>query len=233
MPLHAHNYEEMDDRELAACAARREPAAIRIITTRNNQRLFRTAWSVVRQHADAEEIVQEAYLKAFLSIDQFVGDSTLSTWLTKITLNTAIDRKRASDRRRADLISNDVAMFDEYRNRLSAADAETPEAALINSELSALLKLAVANLPDALRAVFVLREIEGMTSRDTAQVLGIAEASVNTRLMRARKKLREALAPNLKTALTHTLTFAGADCERMTTNVINRLSAASTTSKEK
>ncbi|MEZ5915039.1 MAG: RNA polymerase sigma factor [Parvularculaceae bacterium] len=233
MALFARNYEEMDDRALAACAARRDPAAIRLITTRNNQRLFRTAWSVARQHADAEELVQEAYLKAFQSIGQFAGDSSLSTWLTRITLNTALDRKRASARRRAELISNDVAMLDEYRSRMSGAGAGTPESALMNSELSALLKAAVAGLPDGLRSVFVLREIEGMSSRETSAVLGVAEALVNTRLMRARKKLRDALAPNLKAALAETLTFAGADCERMTAAIIERFLDTSASSKEK
>ena len=224
MPQKLANFETMDDVELVRRAARREALAIRTITTRNNQRLFRTAWSVLRNHADAEEVVQEAYLKAFNSLETYGGKSSLSTWLTRIVYNTAIDRHRALKRRRAELQQQDIAILNEYQSRYSPESiSRSPESELIRKQFSELLKSAVARLPDDFRSVFVLRDIEGMSVIETADALQIKEATVKSRLFRARRALRNDLELNFETIFTDAIAFAGADCHAMTNRVLATL----------
>lgn len=228
MPLQAIDFQALPDIELARHAVARDTTAIRIITTRNNQRLFRTAWSVLRNHMDAEDAVQDAYMKAFSSLEKYTGQSSLSTWLTRIVLNTAIDRQRKAKKRRTELLENDVSMLEEYRAGLSSAQTLSPESALARTEISAMLKAAIARLPNDFRPVFVLRDIEGLSVRETAQALGAKEATVKSRLFRARRLLREDLQPSFKSIFTDTLVFAGADCEAMTSRVLAELEINST-----
>jgi len=222
--MQARDYENMSDAELVERAIRRERFAVETITTRNNQRLFRAAWSVLRNHADAEEVVQEAYLKAFLSFETFSAQSSLSTWLTRIVINTALDRRRVENRRKTDLLHQDVAMLDEYRARFARPPKSSPEMELLRSELSRLLKDLIARLPDEFRSVFVLREIEGMSVRETAEALDLKEATVKSRLSRARAQLRTMLEPDVRSIFAETIQFAGADCEAMTAHVLSKLS---------
>ena len=220
MPLHTINFQTLTDIELAQYAVAHNVTAIRIITTRNNQRLFRTAWSVLRNHMDAEDAVQETYMKAFASLEKYTGQSSLSTWLTRIVLNTAIDRQRKVKRRQADLQANNVTMIEQYRSLMVTGIAASPESELARKEISALLKDAVSRLPDDFRPVFVLRDIEGISIRETAEALDIKEATVKSRLFRARRLLREDLQPSLKSIFADTLVFAGADCEAMTSRIL-------------
>lgn len=222
--MQALDYNAMGDVDLIDLARRRDPVAIREITTRNNQRLFRAAWSILRDHADAEEVVQEGYLKAFSSLHSYTGTSSFSTWITRIVVNAALDRKRAATRRRTALISQDVAMLDEYRARFARSDNSTPENELLRSELTRLLKGAIAELSEEYRTVFVLRDIEGMSVAEAASALSISESAVKTRLLRARRRLRETLTPNINSILDATIAFAGADCERLTTKVLAAMS---------
>lgn len=220
---HPVNRQHSTDQALVRRAAIRDPAAIRQITTENNQRLFRTAWSILKNHSDAEDVVQEAYLKAFRAMDDYEGAASLSTWLTKIVVNTALDRKRSVYRRQTDILHQDVAMLDEYRARYTQSSISSPESSLARKELSNLLKSAIANLPDDYRTVFVLREIEGVSVNETALALDLSEAVVKTRMRRARQKLREALTPEIQSLLDATLPFAGADCEALTSRVLSAL----------
>jgi RNA polymerase sigma-70 factor (ECF subfamily) len=224
MPQKLAAIEMLDDVELARIAASRNPHAVRIITTRNNQRLFRTAWSVLRNHSDAEDVVQEAYLKAFNSLENFNGTSSLSTWLTRIVYNAAIDRKRAIKRRKSEFLQQDIALLEEYQSRHQAqAGPRSPESELLRKQFSDLLKTAIARLPDEFRSVFVLRDIEGMSVAETAEALEIKEATVKSRLFRARRELRKHLELEFETIVTDTIAFAGADCEAMTTRVLAAL----------
>jgi len=225
---HQPNLNSISDQALARRAAQHDPAAISLITTRNNQRLFRTAWSVLKNHSDAEDVVQEAYLKAFKGIDQYEGASSLSTWLTRIVVNASLDRKRAADRRKSELLHQDVAMFDEYRARYAHTSGISPESSLARKELSTLLQAAIAQLPDEYRTVFVLREIEGASVRETAFALGLNEAVVKTRMLRARRRLRDILTPDVQCLLDETIAFAGADCEAMTARVLSALGISQT-----
>ena len=219
------DYENLPDMELAACFARKEPFAVRLIAQRNNQRLFRTAWSILRNRSEAEDAVQEAYLRAFAAISTFQGHSSLSTWLTRIVMNEALQRKRSSKRRAIALNANSVLVMDEYREKLMGLPErrDSPEATIMRKQLAKLLENSVSRLPEAFRLVFVLREIEGMSVEETADVLQIRPETVKTRFMRARRRLQEMLDPDLRGVFGETIPFAGADCEAMTERVLQRL----------
>jgi RNA polymerase sigma-70 factor (ECF subfamily) len=218
------DYGRLGDAELAARIARNDARAVRQVTTINNQRLFRVAWAILRSKPEAEDAVQEAYMRGFAAIASFAGQSSLSTWLTRIVINEALGRKRKATRRAAFLAENAVATLDTYREKLMGSpDRTTPESALLRQELAKVLESAVARLPDAFRVVFVLREIEGLSVEETAQTLDLSPQTVKTRFHRARLRLQRMLDPELKGALGETASFAGADCARLTAKVLQRL----------
>jgi len=215
------DYAGMSDLDLAARCAARDRDAVLQVTVANNQRLFRAAWSILKHRQDAEEAVQAGYLKAFAAMDRFDGRASLSTWLTRIVINEALGRLRAARRRRSHLESEGVMVLDRYRDTLSNGSvAAAPDAALAREQLRLLLERAIGDLPDIFRTVFVLRQVEGLSIEETAEALGIAPATVKTRLLRARRKLQEALKPDVRSALTGAFPFAGADCERMTRRIL-------------
>jgi len=212
----------LSDPALAARIAAGDRAAVRLVTERNNQRLFRAAWSILKNRDEAEDAVQAAYMRAFAAIDRFEGRSALSTWLTRIVINEALGRARAEKRRRARLDASSVVQLDEYREKLmrgSTSDA-APDAALARAQLRALLEQAVAALPDGFRSVFVLRDVEGLSVEETAEALDLLPATVKTRHLRARRRLQQALAPDVQAALTGAFPFAGTDCAAMTERVL-------------
>lgn len=211
----------LGDVELARLCAGRDEAALRHVVTANNQRLFRAAWSILKNRWEAEEAVQAAYLKAFDRIGEFAGRSALSTWLTRIAINESLGRLRAGRRRRAQLAANGVPVLEAYREALMrGSEPAAPDAALAREQLRQLLETAIAALPDNFRTVFVLREIEGLSVEDTAEALGIPPATVKTRFHRARQRLQQTLAPEVRLALTGAFPFAGADCAAMTERVL-------------
>ena len=212
------------DAELACRCAARDPAAIRQLISANNQRLFRTAWSILKNRTEAEDAVQAAYLAAFANIAGFEGRSSLSTWLTRIVVNEALGRRRADQRRRRRLEEEGIAVLDTYRETLMrGSDAESPDTAVAREQIRKLLEHAVAGLPDPFRTVFVLREIEGLSSEETAAILDVPVATVKTRLHRGRKRLHETLAPEMSDLLRGTFPFAGADCASMADRVLAEL----------
>jgi len=212
------------DAELARLCVARDAAALRHVITANNQRLFRAAWSILKDRNEAEEAVQAAYLKAFAKIGEFAGRSALSTWLTRIAINEALGRLRTNRRRRAQLEAQGVAMLNDYREALMrGSEAAAPDEAMAREQLRQLIERAVADLPVAFRTVFVLREVEGLSVAETAETLDIPQTTVKTRLLRARRKLQDALAPDVRGALTGAFPFAGADCERITERVLTAI----------
>lgn len=207
--------------DLARRCADRDEAALRAVITANNQRLFRAAWSIVKDRAEAEEAVQSAYLKAFDKIGEFAGRSSLSTWLTRIAINEALGRLRSAKRRRSALEAQGVALIDTYREELMrGSDTPSPDSSVAREQLRQLLERSIAALPDAFRTVFVLREVEGLSVDQTAIVLDLPPATVKTRFLRARRKLQETLAPEVRGALDGAFPFAGADCAAMTERVL-------------
>jgi RNA polymerase sigma-70 factor (ECF subfamily) len=188
-------------------------AAFEQLMRRHNRALYRTARSIVKDDAEAEDVLQEAYLLAFRGMENFRGESSMSTWLTRIVINEAIGRTR---RRSAEIIPLDVETAMDEHN-------EAPEQALLRSQARRLIEQKIDGLPDAFRTVFVLRALEEMTVEETAACLDIPEATVRTRYFRARGLLREALSRELDVALEQAFAFDGARCDRIVANVLERL----------
>ncbi|MGE5723518.1 MAG: RNA polymerase sigma factor [Sphingomonadales bacterium] len=222
------DYETLADADLARLIAVRDAAAVRLVVQRNNQRLFRTAWSIVKNRSEAEDAVQSAYLKASAAIGGFAGRSSLSTWLTRIVINEALGRRRSARRREAHLDAGSVTVLDHYREKLMAGSTggSSPDTALAREQIRRILEQAIARLPDSFRPVFVLREVEGLSVEEAAEALGIAPATVKTRLFRARQRLREDLAPEMKAVLEGAFPFAGADCADLTERVVRQFTQA-------
>lgn len=220
----APDYKRLSDADLARTCAARDAGAIRHLIGMNNQRLFRTAWSILKNRAEAEEAVQAAYMSALANIRAFEARSSLSTWLTRIVVNEALGRRRAEERRRRHLEQEGIAVLDAYReNLMRGSEAESPDVAIAREQIRKLLEQAVAELPDPFRTVFVLREIEGLSSEETAEILDVPVATVKTRLHRGRRRLHEMLAPEMSDVLSGTFPFAGADCAAMAERVLKQL----------
>jgi RNA polymerase sigma-70 factor (ECF subfamily) len=219
----AISYAALSDLEIAGLVARRDAGAVRFVTQKNNQRLFRAAWSVLRSRPEAEDAVQEGYIRAFAAIGGFAGDAALSTWLTRIVLNEALSRRRTTERRAALLDANSVAVLETYRERLMGPPRPSPESEIMRRQLGKMLEAAIARLPEIFRIVFVLREIEDLSVGEVAEVLQIPPDTVRTRFHRARLQLQRLLAPEFKGTLDESFIFAGADCERMTRRILERL----------
>jgi RNA polymerase sigma-70 factor, ECF subfamily len=215
----------LDDLALVERARNRDGAAVRLIMQRHNRRLYRAARSILNDDAEAEDVVQEAYVRAFTHLDGFRGEAQLSTWLTRIALNEALGRLR---RRRTTVGLKDIdAISDQGEARViylpSARQDSDPEAAAARAEVRRLLERAVDQLPDHFRVVFMLRDIEEMSVEETASHLGLRPETVKTRLHRARRLLREALNKTLASALTDVFPCAGARCARIANAVLERL----------
>ena len=223
----ALDYAAMADVDLARCCADGDAEAVRHLVTANNQRLFRAAWSILGNRAEAEDVLQSCYAKALGAIGGFEGRSSLTTWLTRIAINEALGRKRVQRRRRKHLEAEGVQVLEIYREQLAkGSHAPSPEAETAREQLRSILERAIAELPENFRTVFVLHEIEGVSIEEAAQALEIPSGTVKTRLMRARHKLQQALAPEVRTALNGTFPFAGADCARLTEQVVRAFNAA-------
>ncbi len=211
--------------DLVSRALAKDEAAIRSIIQANNRRLYRAARSIVKDDSEAEDVVQEAYLRAFSALDRFRGDSTLSTWLTRIVINEALQRLRRAQG--APLPADEgfpshEAQVIQFPTGDPAAD---PERATAQRQLCRLLERAIDDLPDEFRVVLVARVIEMMSVEETAQLLGLRPETVKTRLHRARRLLRDALADHVDSMFSDVFPFDGLRCERITNRVIERLNA--------
>jgi RNA polymerase sigma-70 factor (ECF subfamily) len=223
----ALDYAAMPDIALARCCASGDGGAVRHLVVANNQRLFRAAWSILRNRDEAEDALQSCYAKALAAIGTFEGRSSLTTGLTRIAINEALARKRTQQRRRKQLEAKGVQVLETYREQLAKGSAApNPEAEAAREQLRAILEQAIGKLPESFRTVFVLHEIEGVSVEDAALALDIPTGTVKTRLMRARLKLQQTLAPEVRRALVGTFPFAGADCARLTEEVMKAYEAA-------
>lgn len=217
------SYAHLDEAELVALFRARDAGAVRYVATCNNQRLFRAAWAVLRDSAEAEDAVQSAYLKAFAAIDTFEGRSKLSTWLTRIVINEARMRRRSA-RRRAASLGHAMPPGTDIGEEVDAA-YQTPEQHVANLQLRKALEQALGSLPQIYRTVFILREIEGMTVEETAAALDILPATVKTRLFRARHMLQARLTSLDRTALKGVLAFGGKICAALTARALLMIAA--------
>jgi RNA polymerase sigma-70 factor, ECF subfamily len=213
------------DAEPLSLVSQGSASAFTAIMRRNNRRLYRIARSILRDEAEAEEAVQETYLRAFTNLHSFRGTATLSTWLARIIINEALGRLRQR-RSFADLDEIDLAAWPGQETcgaLLGAFGRTSPEAAAAHQELRVLIENAVSALPAPFRVVFVSCAIEQISVEDVAASLGIPKSTVKTRLHRAKLMLREALGAAFATMLDDIFPFAGSRCERITAAVLERL----------
>jgi RNA polymerase sigma-70 factor (ECF subfamily) len=214
-----------DDRALALRAAGGDRTAFELVMRRHNRRLYRLARASLRDDAEAEDAVQDAYLSAFRSIGQFRGEAALSTWLSRLVLNECLNRVRRQARR-----DNVVPMVhpssESELDTMGASTADPPDKALMRSEMRTLLERKLDELPEAFRTVFVLRCVEEMSVEETAQCLDIPEATVRSRHFRARSLLRESLAREIDLAERDVFEFGGSRCDRIVAAVLSRLAAS-------
>ena len=214
----------MPDSELARRVAAAEEPAFRLLMRRYNQLLYRTARSVLRDEAEAEDALQEAYLQAFRAIGTFRGEAKLSTWLVRLVVNVSIARLRKL-RRGAEIIAidGDAAERISEEIQMQQENDSQPDREAQRAQTRRLIESKIDELPEAFRTVFVLRAVEEMSVEEAAASLGIPEATVRSRLFRARGSLRAALSEEFDVAIDDAFSFDGARCDRIIERVIARL----------
>jgi RNA polymerase sigma-70 factor (ECF subfamily) len=213
------------DADILARIAAGDMAAFELLMRRYNRPLYRAARSIVRDDADAEDVLQEAYLLIFRNLGKFRGEASLSTWLTRIVVNEAIARSRKNGRTAEIIRFGSDPEADELPAEavMSHQESEQPEQAAERSQVRRLIEKRIDALPEAFRVVFVLRALEEMTVEETAACLDIPDATVRTRYFRAKGLLRESLARDLDVALDGAFSFDGARCDRIVAGVLARL----------
>ena len=215
----------LSDAELSRRISEGDMHALEHMMRQHNRTLFRTARAILHDDAEAEDAVQDAYLQAYRSIGAFRGEAKLSTWLIRIVANQALARRRKAARRAAIVpIRSGGAEEHEFEAEADTRGPDGPESQTQRSELRRMLEQKIDELPEAFRAVFVLRALEELPVEDTAAALGIPEATVRTRFFRARSQLREALSQEIDLAFDDAFAFLGERCDRIVARVLARLS---------
>jgi RNA polymerase sigma-70 factor (ECF subfamily) len=208
----------MTDEEIVRKVIEGEPALFEILMRRYNQRLFRVTRSIVTNDLEAEDITQDAYVRAYEHLNQFEGRARFSTWLTKIAIYEAYARVRRIDHHKVDSISGlkDGGLGME-------STARNPEQQIYDGELKMVLEKAFDALPDDYRSVFMMREIEGLSTAETAECLDISEENVKIRLYRARTSLQRELYSVAGANAHAAFQFLGARCDRIVARVLERI----------
>jgi len=209
-----------NDLELAQRVAAKDERAFTLLMRRYNRMLYRAARSVLKDEAEAEDAVQAAYLLAYRTIGRFRGEARLSTWLVRIVVNEAIARSRK--RSRVALLATQFGAD----AALNGTTPELPELGAQRTEMRSILQTRIDALPDALRAVFMLRALEEMSVEEVAAALQVPKATVRTRLFRARRLLRAALPPGIEATFANAFPFAGRRCDRIVAGVLARMRRA-------
>ncbi|HET7300269.1 MAG TPA: RNA polymerase sigma factor [Oleiagrimonas sp.] len=225
-PIRAAETANVTDGELARRAADGEEAAFAVIMRRHNQRLFRTARSILKSDAEAEDALQEAYLRAWQAMSKFRADAALSTWLVRIVANEALGRLR---RKHLPVTSLDNVMNGhktEHEAALADDPRHGPQHMAARAQLRKRVESCIDDLPEDFRTVFMLRAVEGVSAEEVARSLDLPAATVRTRYFRARRLMREALAGDIDQAFADAFGFDGERCDRIVANVLARGRAA-------
>ena len=217
----------ISDGELVRRALAGEEPAIRAILQANNRRLFRIARGILRNDSEAEDVVQETYVRALTHLRGFRGDSSLSTWLSRIAMNEAMGRLRGQHlllQRDSLLQQHPEAEIIQFPGASASSD---PEKSMAQREIQRFVEHAIDELPEPFRLVFIARVMEEMNVEETAQLLGLKPETVKTRLHRARAMLRQNVEKKIGPVVLEAFPFAGRRCERLTEAVLERLSLPS------
>src|SRR5688572_3578348 len=206
---------EQDDAEVIRQVLQGNTAMFELLMRRYNERVYRAARAIVRDEQEAEDVMQQAYVNAFTHLRQFNGSARFSTWLTRIAINESLARVRCQGRYEA--------LDDELSNVEPCMPpnlSENPERQAFTGELRELLEWAIDTLPDGMREVFVLREVEGLSTSEVAECLGVTEDVVKTRLSRGRAALRRVLLERTGATAPEAFRFHRPRCDRVVAQVL-------------
>lgn len=204
------------DEDLVRRVLAGEPRLFEHLMRRNNRRIYRAARAILRDDREAEDVMQDTYVRAYEHLREFDGRARFSTWVTRIAVHEALARTRRNQRHESlDSLPEDQAM--------SRTTQPTPEQSASDGEMRGVLERAIGALPDDFRTVFMLRAVEEMSGVETAECLGIPEDTVKTRFHRARNRLQEILLAELEPKVTATFDFAAPRCDRVVAAVFRRL----------
>lgn len=209
---------ERPDEDVVRLVLAGNTALFELLMRRYNERLYRAARAITRDDHEAEDVIQQAYVNAFSNLRQFKGEAQFSTWLTRIAINEALARVRR--RRRYEPFEDEMS---DVETRMASNPAPDPERQAFTGELRELLEWAIDNLPDGAREVFVLRDVEGLSTTDTAASLDVSEDVVKTRLSRARAALRRSLLERAGATAPDAFRFYRPRCDRVVANVVARI----------
>ena len=209
----------MSDEQVVARVLAGETALFEVLMRRYNQRLFRVTRSIVRDDGEAEDIIQDAYVRCYLHLHQFEGRASFSTWLTRIAVHEAIARSR---KRQRFVSLEESTVLTEAGMRLESR-TDSPEQEMLNETVRMVIEAAVDDLPETYRSVFMMREVEGLTTAETAESLDISEEVVKVRLHRARAMMRKHIHTRTGAVTATAFQFQGARCDQMVTSVLERL----------
>ena len=219
--------EGWSDEEVVQRVRAGDTALFEVLVRRYNQRLYRVARAIVRNDAEAEDVMQDAYVRAFAHLDQFEARAPFAAWLTRIAVNEALARLRIQQRMQP--LAEDGG---EGKITMPADQhSMNPEEQTSNAELGRILEETLLSLPEQYRTVVMLRDVEEMTTAETAEVLGLTEDNVKVRLHRGRAIMRDNICDRVGTTAREAFPFLGARCDRMTALVMRRIAASSSTAK--
>jgi RNA polymerase sigma-70 factor (ECF subfamily) len=210
----------LSDEQVVDRVRRGDSGLYELLMRRYNQRVYRVIRSVLIDHNEAEDVLQEAWVRAYEHLDQFAGRASFSTWVTKIAYYEALARARRN-KRWAPLEGPEGEIMPEASLRLSKT--ETPEEQAMRAQLGQMLQAAVDELPVSYRSVFMLREVEHLNTSETAECLGLSEEAVKTRLHRSRALLRRDLEGRAGSAIAEAYSFMGERCDRSVARVLERI----------
>jgi RNA polymerase sigma-70 factor (ECF subfamily) len=213
----------MADAEIVERVRAGDVALFEVLMRRHNQRIYRAARAVMKDETEVEDVMQQAYINAYTHLDQFEQRSQFSTWLTRIALNEAFGRRKKMRAIESFMEGMDNGR-EESMDTMKSSQPD-PERQAYTQELHRLLEEAVDSLPDAYRTVFMLRDVEGLSTTETGEGLGLGEEAVKTRLHRARAMIRRAISARIGVQAAAAFAFHAPRCDRVVSAVLRRLSA--------
>lgn len=223
--LERARFEASTDEQIVERVIAGDTALYEIIMRRYNQRLYRVARAILHDDAEAEDVMQDAYVRAYQHLDQFAGRAAFSTWLTRIAVHEALSRLRSRHRNPQLQLEDDGLDGEPYMN--VAETSPDPEESASRAELSQLLEEAVLALPAQYRAVIMLRDIEGLSTAETADALELTEDNVKVRLHRGRAMAKGWISERVGAKAKNAFPFMGERCDRMVKVVLERLAELS------
>jgi RNA polymerase sigma-70 factor, ECF subfamily len=216
----------LSDAEIVLRVRAGDGALFEILMRRHNQRIYRVARAVVKDETEVEDVMQQAYFNAYTHLDQFEDRAQFSTWLTRIALNEAFSRRRKMRQNESVRMTSADADIDsgELMETVTSSQPD-PERQAYAGELHRVLEEAVDALPDTYRTVFMLRDVEGLSTSETGEGLGLGDEAVKTRLHRARAMIRRSVTARLGEATSGAFQFQAPRCDRVVYAVRARISA--------